>query len=60
MTERGLMLEQIYKEAREEVVVGRPVMELPADKVSCTADGRVFVDLRVVIDQMQIFVAKGD
>jgi hypothetical protein len=60
MGPRGLLLEQIYKDAREEVIAGRPVMELPSDQVLCTQDGRVFIDLRIVVDQMQIFVAKGE
>jgi hypothetical protein len=59
MKERQELLEQIYKEAREESIAGRPAVELPRDQVFTTQDGRVFVDLRVIIDQMQIFVGKA-
>ncbi len=60
MKPEALMLEELYKQARSEVIVGRPVMELPAQQVSCDAKGRIFVDLRAVIDQLQIFIAKGN
>lgn len=50
------ILEGIFREARAETVFGVPVMEVPRERVSSTQDGRIFVDLRAVIDQLELFV----
>lgn len=62
MKPEALMLEELYKQARNEAIVpgARPVMELPPSQVSSDDKGRVFVDLRAVIDQLQIFISKGN
>jgi hypothetical protein len=55
MDPRVEMLEQIYSEARKRSVVGRPAVELPTDAVmvDILPNGRVFVDLRIIIDAVQ-------
>jgi hypothetical protein len=53
MDPRVEMLEQIYSEARKRSVVGRPAVELPTDAVMVDPNGRVFVDLRIIIDAVQ-------
>lgn len=52
------VIEGIFREARESTVFGRPVMELPPERVASTPDGRIFVDLRAVIDQIELFLMK--
>ena len=53
------IIETIYREARAETVFGKPVIEVPRERVSCTPDGRIFIDFRAVIDQLELFLMKG-
>lgn len=52
------IIETIYREARESTVFGNPIMEVSREQVSSTDDGRIFIDLRAVIDRLELFLMK--